>query len=99
MQHMDFSEMLSTFVRDEDGQDVVEYGLLIATIAIVILIATATFGTQIRDWFQGLSGRITTTRRVSSISGTDRVIEKQPLSAGNTPYLRKPMSPAPGTGC
>ena len=25
------------FIREEDGQDVVEYGLLIATIAIVVL--------------------------------------------------------------
>ena len=43
-----------------------------------------------------ISGRITAWRRVSSISGTARVIEKQPLSAGKTPYLMKPMSPAPG---
>jgi len=48
-------------VRDEDGQDVVEYGLLIATIAIVVLVSTAAFGSAIKTWFQGLSGRITTT--------------------------------------
>ena len=47
--------------RDEDGQDVVEYGLLIATIAIVVLVSTAAFGAQIGGWFQGLAGRITTT--------------------------------------
>ena len=49
------------FIRDENGQDVVEYGLLIATIAIVVLIATQIFGQQISTWFQGLAGRITTT--------------------------------------
>jgi len=49
------------FVRDENGQDVVEYGLLIATIAIVVLVATAAFGTQISAWFDRLAGRITTT--------------------------------------
>jgi len=49
------------FVRDENGQDVVEYGLLIATIAIVVLVATAAFGTQISAWFNRLAGRITTT--------------------------------------
>ena len=31
-------EMVSQFIREDDGQDVVEYGLLIATIAIVVLI-------------------------------------------------------------
>ena len=49
------------FVREEDGQDVVEYGLLIATIAIVVLVGVSFFGNNIRDWFQTLAGRITTT--------------------------------------
>ena len=43
------------------GQDVVEYGLMVATIAIVILVATVAFGNQIEPWFQHLAGRITTT--------------------------------------
>ena len=49
------------FAREENGQDVVEYGILIATIAIVILISTAAFGSQITTWFTKLAGRITTT--------------------------------------
>jgi pilus assembly protein Flp/PilA len=53
--------VIQEFVRDEDGQDVVEYGLLIATIAIVVLLATQAFGTSITAWFGKLSGRITTT--------------------------------------
>ena len=43
------------------AQDVVEYGLIVATIAIVILVATVAFGNQIEPWFQHLAGRITTT--------------------------------------
>ena len=42
------------------AQDVVEYGLIIATIALVVLIGTAAFGTQIQAWFLTLAGRITT---------------------------------------
>lgn len=49
------------FLRDEDGQDVVEYGLLIATVAIVVLLGISFFGSQIQDWFHILAGRITTT--------------------------------------
>jgi Flp pilus assembly pilin Flp len=49
------------FLHDEDGQDVVEYGLLIATIAIVVLISVSFFGGAIKDWFNILAGRITTT--------------------------------------
>ena len=48
------------FIRDEDGQDVVEYGLLIATIAIVVLIGVNFFGSAISDWFRNLASRITT---------------------------------------
>ena len=45
----------------EAGQDVVEYGLLIASIAVVVLIGIAAFGAQIEPWFAQLAGRITTT--------------------------------------
>jgi len=48
------------FVLDEQGQDVVEYGLLIATIAIVVLIGVGIFGNSINSWFKGLAGHITT---------------------------------------
>ena len=48
------------FIRDEDGQDVVEYGLLIAVIAVVTLASTKSFGISINSWFNGLAGKITT---------------------------------------
>ena len=54
-------ESVVRFFRDEDGQDVVEYGLLIATIAIVVLIGVGIFGSNINRWFENLAGRITTT--------------------------------------
>jgi len=47
--------------RDETAQDVVEYGMIVATIAVVVLIGTMTFGNQIRPWFERLAGMITTT--------------------------------------
>jgi Flp pilus assembly pilin Flp len=43
------------------AQDVVEYGMIIATIAVVVLIGTMAFGTLIQPWFVNLAGRITTT--------------------------------------
>jgi pilus assembly protein Flp/PilA len=54
-------ESVRQFIRDEEGQDVVEYGLLIATIAIVVLIGVGIFGQNINAWFQNLAARITTT--------------------------------------
>jgi Flp pilus assembly pilin Flp len=48
------------FIREDEGQDVVEYGLLVATIGLVVLAGTAFFGGQISSWFSTLSHRITT---------------------------------------
>jgi pilus assembly protein Flp/PilA len=53
-------QRISQFLGDEGGQDVVEYGLLIATIAIVVLIGVGFFGSNINAWFTTLAGRITT---------------------------------------
>ncbi len=49
------------FLREEDAQDVVEYGLLIATVAILVLVSTQAFGQSIFGWFSGLASHITTT--------------------------------------
>jgi pilus assembly protein Flp/PilA len=54
-------QTIRRFLNEEDGQDVVEYGLLIATIAIVVLIGVGIFGNNINAWFRNLAGRITTT--------------------------------------
>ena len=53
-------DMVKSFVREDEGQDVVEYGLLVATIGLVVLVGTTAFGTQISGWFSTLSNRITT---------------------------------------
>jgi Flp pilus assembly pilin Flp len=50
----------ATFVQRESGQDVVEYGILIATIAVVVLLGVTTFGKEITPWFAQLAGHITT---------------------------------------
>jgi Flp pilus assembly pilin Flp len=53
-------EFVQQFIREDEGQDVVEYGLLVATIGLVVLVGTAAFGSQISAWFGALATRITT---------------------------------------
>ena len=53
------AEGLARFARAE-SQDAVEYGIIIATIAVVILLGVTTFGQQITPWFAQLAGHITT---------------------------------------
>jgi Flp pilus assembly pilin Flp len=52
---------LREFAADDSGQDVVEYGLLIASIAVVVLLGVNAFGQSVQPWFGALAGRITTT--------------------------------------
>jgi pilus assembly protein Flp/PilA len=48
------------FIREDEGQDVVEYGLLVATIGLVVLVGTAAFGGSVKTWFTTLATRVTT---------------------------------------
>lgn len=50
--------MLLKFIRDEEGATLAEYGLLLATIAVVCLAAITLLGTQISSMFTGVSNSV-----------------------------------------
>jgi Flp pilus assembly pilin Flp len=52
-------EYVQQFIREDEGQDVVEYGLLVATIGLVVLIGTTAFGNNVSGWFATLSTKVT----------------------------------------
>jgi pilus assembly protein Flp/PilA len=43
--------MMKRFFQDETGASAVEYGLLVALIAVVIIAAVTTLGTNLKDTF------------------------------------------------
>ena len=45
------------FLREE-GQDLAEYGLLVALIAIVAVVGVTLFGNQVLAFFNGLGARL-----------------------------------------
>jgi pilus assembly protein Flp/PilA len=47
--------MIQKFFREEDGATAVEYGLLVALIAAVIVGVVVTLGTQVQSGFQKVS--------------------------------------------
>jgi len=49
---------LISLLKDEEGATAVEYGLLVALIAAIIVGVVATLGGQIRDAFQDTSDAI-----------------------------------------
>jgi pilus assembly protein Flp/PilA len=42
--------------RDEEGATMVEYGLLVALIAVVVAVAATTLGDEIAALFEGVAG-------------------------------------------
>ena len=52
------SGLLRRFVREDDGQDLVEYAMLIALIAIVCAAGVGALGTALNTWYGTLSTTI-----------------------------------------
>ena len=53
-----FSDCLTRFVREEDGATMVEYGLMVALIAVVCIAAVTLVGTSLSTLFGGVSTNI-----------------------------------------
>lgn len=49
---------LMRFLRDEEGVTAMEYGLIAALIAVVIILAVTAAGTAVRDVFQRVADEI-----------------------------------------
>ena len=45
--------------RDEEGASMVEYGLLLALVAVVAMVALTPLGTSVRDTFQNVADAVT----------------------------------------
>ena len=55
---MNFFSRLRAFVREDEGQDLLEYALLIALIALVCVGAVALAGTKVSVVFENIAGAI-----------------------------------------
>jgi len=53
-------DRIKNFLLEEQGQDLVEYGLVVALIAMVVLAAISTFGTNLKGGFDSVNGKIAT---------------------------------------
>jgi pilus assembly protein Flp/PilA len=49
---------LKTMIRDEEGATMVEYGLLVALIALVAIVGVTTLGTKLSTLFTNVAGSI-----------------------------------------
>ncbi|WP_301956089.1 Flp family type IVb pilin [uncultured Eubacterium sp.] len=54
--------MLKKFFKDESGQGMVEYALIIALIAVVVIVAITALSGGISDTFNGASDKLKATQ-------------------------------------
>lgn len=52
------TQTLKQFVRDEDGVTAIEYGLIAALIAVVILVSVQTIGTKLNSVFSWIGAEL-----------------------------------------
>lgn len=57
---MNLITCLRAFVRDEEGQDLIEYALLVALISLVAVAAITTAGSAVNNVFSSIAGKLTT---------------------------------------
>jgi pilus assembly protein Flp/PilA len=56
---VDLINRLRTFVRHEEGQDLIEYALLVALISLVAVLAIGQAGSAVNSIFTQIAGQLT----------------------------------------
>jgi Flp pilus assembly pilin Flp len=52
--------MFARFIRDDQGQDLIEYALLGSFVAIVALVGATALGTNLNTWYQEVANWVST---------------------------------------
>jgi Flp pilus assembly pilin Flp len=50
--------LFNRFVREEEGQDLTEYGMLVAFIAFIVLVGVQLFGTNLLGWWNLVAANV-----------------------------------------
>ena len=51
--------LINRFVREEEGQDLIEYGLLIGIITLACIVAIKAIGPKVASYFDNLNTQLT----------------------------------------
>jgi len=50
--------LIRRFVREEDGQDLIEYALIATFVSLVAAAGATLLGTSLNNWFSAVSGSV-----------------------------------------
>lgn len=65
------TKFFSRFAKDESGATAIEYGLIAALIAVVIIAAVGTLGTNLNKTFENIGTSVGTDRGVATPAADD----------------------------
>jgi pilus assembly protein Flp/PilA len=51
-------QLLMSLVRDDHGQDLIEYAMLATLIALVVGVAAGTLGTNLSTWYDNMGTKV-----------------------------------------
>ncbi len=63
---MKLISFLLEFLREEEGQDLIEYALLVALISLVCVVALTTAGTQVNAIFTSITSKLSSAAAAGS---------------------------------
>jgi Flp pilus assembly pilin Flp len=52
--------LVARALRDEDGQDLIEYAMLAAFISLVAIVSITGIGAQVNSWYEGYANTVAT---------------------------------------
>ena len=55
---MNLTKYVNTFIRGEEGQDLIEYALLVALISLVCVVALTNAGTEVNNIFTSIKNKL-----------------------------------------
>jgi Flp pilus assembly pilin Flp len=57
---MDLKNLAVRFVRDEEGQDLIEYALLATFVSLLAIVGAGLLGTALNNWYGAVSTNVNT---------------------------------------
>jgi len=51
-------ELMARFVREDEGQDLIEYALLCTLIALVVYLGAQLLGSALNNWYSAVSANV-----------------------------------------
>ena len=60
LEERQMKNLIARFVREEEGQDLIEYALLATLVALVVAVGAETLGVNLNTWYTNMAAKVAT---------------------------------------